>query len=63
MLFMTLCSLLMALFISAIAIPSIIHVADAKHLMDEPDSSFDPSFFAGVKDDILILSPLKKLLT
>ncbi|HEX7674846.1 MAG TPA: MraY family glycosyltransferase [Bdellovibrio sp.] len=106
MLLMTICSFVVAFMISVIAIPSIIKVADLKHLMDEPDSTrklhvkrtptlggisifaatiFSYSavadfleikyeikmmipalillFFAGVKDDILILSPLKKLFT
>jgi UDP-GlcNAc:undecaprenyl-phosphate GlcNAc-1-phosphate transferase len=95
---------LVSMLIAVIAIPAIIKVADAKHLMDEPDSDrkihsnrtptlggiaifagtvFSFSFFsdylnassdikfmtsalillffAGIKDDILLLTPMKKL--
>lgn len=95
---------MVSLLIAIISIPSIIKVADLKHLMDEPDadrklhSSRTPTlggiaifagtvfsfsffndyiaianeirfmtsglillFFAGIKDDILLLTPMKKL--
>ncbi|WP_413581377.1 glycosyltransferase family 4 protein [Bdellovibrio sp. HCB288] len=105
MFLITIWPFLISLLISVVSIPVIIRVADAKHLMDEPDSDrklhlkktptlggiaifagtvFSFSFFsdylamsneirfmtsalvllffAGIKDDILLLAPLKKLL-
>jgi UDP-N-acetylmuramyl pentapeptide phosphotransferase/UDP-N-acetylglucosamine-1-phosphate transferase len=105
MLLITFWPFIIALLISAFSIPVIIRVADAKHLMDEPDSdrkfhskrtptlggvaifagtifsfsamvdyiganydikfmipAFILLFFAGIKDDILDLSAVKKLM-